>query len=378
MPAVLLFSVATAMSQSRQVTFQVATPAPLTRNEAVYVTGAERELGDWKTDVLSLTRTDSNKWSGVVALPPDIPIEFKITRGSWDTEEVLKDGGIPPNHVIEPGGDTNVAISIAAWKDSAPPPPPKITGNYRIHDKVHSKYLRLDRKVIVWLPPSYDKDPTRRYPVLYMHDGQQVFDPQTSTHQQDWEVDETCTKLMAEGKMQEIIVVAVYCTVDRFDEYNASVKGQNYAKFLIEELKPFIDKEYRTLPDRDHTAVAGSSMGGKMSFYLAWTHPEVYFGAACLSPAFVYDNNELELGLVRRATQCPDIKIYLYCGEGDELEKKLMPGMQEMTRLLVKRGFAGGENLLIDEDPPAPHNEAAWARHTPQWLLFLFGKRSQP
>ena len=204
--------------------------------------------------------------------------------------------------------------------------------------------------------------------------GQQVFDPGTSTHGQDWEVDEWCARLIAGDRMEEIIVVAAYCTPARYREYHPGVEGDRYARFLVEELKPMIDRTYRTLPGRDTTAVAGASMGGKISFYLAWARPEVFFGAACLSSAFAYDP-ATELDAVRATAVAPDIKLYLYCGGGDPLEKKLLPGTREMASLLEERGFRTGGNLRVAIDEAAVHNEAAWKTVTGDWLAFLFPKR---
>lgn len=363
--------------KDRQVTFEIAATETLPPDGKVYITGGETALGNWAPDAVPLALTTAGVWSAALRLPADRAVEFKVTRGSWDLEEVLPDGSVPPNHILPSGGDSNqtVRIEVRGWKKPQPPPEPKITGSYRIHDAFKSQFLRFDRKVIVWLPYSYEKQKKRRYPVLYMHDGQQVFDPQTSTHGVDWGVDETCTRLIAEGRLQEIIVVGIYCTADRSPEYSPSELGTNYARFLIEELKPFVDREYRTLPGRDSTAVAGSSMGGKISFYLAWTHPEVFFGAACLSPAFVRSSPELELDLVRDATTPPpDVRLYLYCGGADDLEREFVLGMRQMAALLRGRGFREGESLLVVDDPAAVHNEAAWAKVTEQWLVFLFGK----
>jgi predicted alpha/beta superfamily hydrolase len=363
----------------RQVTFEITAPEPLPEGGTVFITGGDPSLGNWAPDAVPLTRGTGGVWTVTRILPADGAVEFKVTRGSWDSEEILADGSVPPNHVLPPGGASNqtVRIEVRGWKKPQPPPEPKITGRYRVHDAFTSRFLRFDRRVIVWLPFSYEKQTKRRYPALYMHDGQQVFDPQTSTHGVDWGVDETCTRLIAEGKLQEIIVVGSYCTADRFAEYDPADQGTNYTRFMIEELKPFIDRTYRTLPDRDHTAVAGSSMGGKISFYLAWMHPEVFFGAACLSPAFVTrEKTDLEIDLVRDADRpTPDIKLYMYCGGADELEQRFTLGMRQMHGLLRGRGIEDGESLLVVEDPAAVHNEAAWAKVTGQWLLFLFGKK---
>ncbi len=361
-------------SASRQITFEVTTSTPLPVGEQVFIAGDTDALGNWAADGFPLTRVEDTVWSGSLLFPASQRVEYKITRGAWNAEEALEDGSVPGNQAIEPGPDRLVQHRVARWKDTGAGPHPQITGNYRLHEGFHSQHLRFDRSVIVWLPPSYGDNRRRRYPVLYMHDGQQVFDPQTATWRQDWQVDEWCTKLIAEDALQEFIVVAAYSTEDRFVEYNPSLAGPEYARFMIEELKPFIDREYRTKPDRDSTAVAGSSMGATISFYLAWTHPDVYFGAACLSPAFRFKDDTYSLDMVRRPGRAPDVRLYLYSGLGDSTEQELAETMYEMVGLLQARGFKPGRNLRVVEDPLAQHNEAAWAAHTDDWLQFLFGK----
>ncbi len=258
----------------------------------------------------------------------------------------------------------------------SPPDAPGNTGEIRTHAAFPSRFLEPARDILVWLPPSYRATRARRYPVLYMHDGQQLFDPRTSTHGQAWEMDKTCARLISAGQMRDIMVVGVNNTPDRRAEYDPSAKGLDYARFLIEELKPFVDREYRTHPGRAHTAVAGSSMGGKISFHLAWNHPDVYFGAACLSPAFTLGVGPGDIERIRAVRGAPDVRFYLYCGAGDELERRLIGGQRAMARLLRARGFSARRgNLATVEDPLAFHHEAAWARHTEPWLRFLFGRR---
>lgn len=366
---------AKARSESRQITFEVTTRKPLPVGEQVFITGNHDSLGNWDPDGFPLTRTADNVWVGSAVFPAGQTIEYKITRGSWDSEEALENGAVPAaNKTALADQDRQVRHEVARWKDTAEAPTPQITGNYRIHESVHSNFLRFNRRVIVWLPPSYEKDRKRRYPVLYMHDGQQVFDPQTSTWKQDWEVDEWCAKLIAQKKLKEIIVVAAYSTEDRFVEYNPSLGGPQYARFMIEELKPFIDKEYRTQPGRKSTAVAGASMGGTISFFLAWTRPDIYFGAACLSPAFRFKNDQFCLDIVRGTSRPPDTQLYLYCGLGDSTEQELAEGMKELAGLLETCGLSRQRNLRVTEDLEARHNEAAWANHSSEWLLYLFGK----
>ena len=360
--------------ESRLITFEITTRSPLPVGEQVFIAGNQNSLGNWAPDGLPLTRTDDNVWTGSALVPVDQNVEYKITRGSWDTEEILEDSSVPAiNRTILANQDRQVHHEVAGWKDAKLVASPQITGNYRIHEGFHSSFLRFDRRVIVWLPPSYETARERRYPVLYMHDGQQVFDPQTSTWKQDWEIDEWCTKLIAQKELKEIIVVAVYSTEDRFVEYNPSLGGPQYARFMIEELKPFIDREYRTQPGPETTAVAGASMGGSISFFLAWTRPDIYFGAACLSPAFRFKDDQFCLDIVRSTACPPDTRLYLYCGLGDSTEQELAEGLKEMVGLLETCRFSQ-RNLRVVEDMGARHHEAAWAKHSRDWLIYLFGK----
>ncbi len=359
--------------QTRRCTFRISTETPLPAGEQVFISGNDPALGDWAPDGLPLTRVQDCLWTGTAVLPAGRTIEYKITRGSWQAEEALPSGAFSPNKTLRPGAGAVIENKVLRWRDSQLPPAPQITGNYEIHRNVKSKFLAEPRDVIVWLPPSWSKKGTASYPVLYMHDGQQVFDPNTSTWNHALDVDDYCTELMKAGEMQEIIVVAVYSTGDRAVEYDPAAKGEDYAKFIVEELKPFMDKTYRTKPGRESTAVAGASRGGDISFYLAWTRPDVFFGAACLSPAFRFEGREPCLDAVRNALTVPDIKCYLYCGSGDPLERELMPGMRDMARQLRLAGYKDGVNLLVEEDEPAAHNEESWSRHTPSWLKFLFG-----
>ncbi len=358
--------------EARKITFEITTMTPLPVGEQVFISGNAEGLGDWNPSGLPLAREDDFVWSASIVLPAGRTVEYKITRGSWDTEECRVDGAIPENYELSTGRDRTVKHQVHQWKDHRMSPS-RIAGDYRVHDRVSSLCLRYNRRVIIWLPPSYEQEPDRRYPVVYMHDGQQVFDPATSTWNQDWEVDEWCTKLIDEDRLQEIIVVGIYSTDDRFVEYNPSQMGPEYTRFVVEELKPWIDREYRTLSGRDHTVVAGASLGGSISFYMAWTHPEVFCGAACLSPAFRFNDDQFMLDAVREADSVPDLKIYLYGGQGDELEQQLIAGMREMAALLKGKGMKK-DRLLVVEDPRAEHNEAAWARHTDHWLLYFFGK----
>ncbi len=259
-----------------------------------------------------------------------------------------------------------VLIPVARWKDSTPTG--QITGTVKVHPDMSYPGL-LPRTVHVWLPPGYEEETGQRYPVLYMHDGQQVFDPETSTHGIDWQVDETATRLIEEGKMRKILVVAVNCTSNRFRDYSETPEGAAYQAFMASHLKPFIDRTYRTLADRAHTAVMGASMGGRISFLLAWNHPETFSMAGCLSPSF---DEDLTVRVAGESGPAPALFLYLDNG-GVGLEKKLQAGCDQMLAALEQRGFVRDGNLVWVKDEEAEHNEAAWARRVHVPLLLMFG-----
>ncbi len=244
----------------------------------------------------------------------------------------------------------------------------KIIGDIRYHKKFHSEYLHNERDVFVWLPPSYLIVPGKRYPVLYMHDGQNLMDPTTSFSGTDWQVDETVSGLIKAGKMHEIIIVGINNTEDRLEEYSDSKKGNNYIKFIIEELKPFIDSTYSTIPDARNTAVMGSSMGGLISLLIVWRNPSVFSMGGCMSSSFYYNNDRIFKTIRDSSKPGPGIKIYIDHGE-DGLTRG-----QRMFTLLSEKGFLIGTNIDYFYVPQAEHTESAWAERMERPLVFFFGK----
>ena len=355
----------------------VQTAISLGVGEQVFLTGSSDELGRWDVRAVPMTRTDDRRWEATLALRTAEPVEFKVTRGSWETEEVDAQGKLMANHVLRPAEGGTVEIRVADWKDvRLAKVKPGIAGDYRRLPKVHSNFLEHDRDVIVWFPPGYDARPTKRYPVLYMHDGRQVFDPSTATWGKDWQVDEIAQDMILNGELEPFIVVAADCTEARRDEYSPGRKGDAYLRFLVEELKPLVDATWRTDPER--SAIAGSSMGGLISFYAAWKRPDVYFGAACLSPAFVERYGHDCFGMVEAARgKLPELRLFLSCGGAAGLEAELLDGTLKMADRLKAAGYPE-KDLSVRIESWAEHNEEAWARMTPHWLRFLFGRPQIP
>ena len=236
----------------------------------------------------------------------------------------------------------------------------------------------LPRAITVWLPPLYDKEITRRFPVLYMHDGQNLFDPASSYAGVTWRVDEAIQALTEEGKIDPPLVVGLHNTPDRLEDYAPTPKGFAYARFVVERVKPWVDAHYRTRIGREDTAVMGSSMGGLASFLLSWTYPQIFSKAGCLSPVFLNDHDpkvDVCSWVEGYHGKAKGIRLYIDNG-GQGLERSLQAGCLKMVSLLRERGYRDGSDLVWFYDEPAEHHEAAWAARLWRPLSFLFGARS--
>jgi enterochelin esterase-like enzyme len=248
-------------------------------------------------------------------------------------------------------------------------PQTSISGQLVYYDEVISPRLRYPRDIIIWLPPSYTRRQHRRYPVLYAHDGQNLMDPSTAFLGRDWKLDEIASDLIRRKKIQEIIIVGIYNTPDRLKEYAGSAKGKAYAEFIVRELKPFMDDMYRT--DRSNTGVIGSSMGGLISFYLAWWYPEIFTKAACMSSSFLWNKQHAVREVLNYTGRKKRIKFYLDVGEREPM---LLPAFIDMVGALREKGFRNSVDLEYHLALSAEHSEPDWSRRVWRPLQFLFGR----
>ncbi len=357
-------------AEERTVIVAVVAPAGTPADAQVCIAGNIPAVGNWDPAAKVMDKQNDSLWTFTVGVPEGTLLEFKITRGSWSTEAVYDSGGIPPNTQLRVLKDTTLTLRPIGWSDRFFVSRGGITGTVRYLRGLEGEGLAYARDVIVWLPPSYEADSTRRYPVLYMHDGQNIIDPSTSFIGYDWRVDEVSDSLIREGKMKEVIVVGIYNSPHRMAEYDDTEEGTAYMHFIVSRLKPMIDSNYRTLPDREHTSTMGSSMGGLISFLLAWNHPEVFSQAACLSPVF----RESILDRVASFSGPPKgVRLYIDDG-GKGLDNELLPGCERMVSILGGKGFERGNNLEWFYDETAEHNERAWAHRLWRPLLFMSAK----
>lgn len=233
--------------------------------------------------------------------------------------------------------------------------------------------LDRERTVRIYLPPGYEHS-TRRYPVLYMHDGQNLFDDATA-YAGEWGVDETLNALAKSRGLRLIVVGIDHGGAERVRELNpwdntqyGKGEGEQYMAFVVDVLKPWIDQHYRTQPDRQHTAIMGSSMGGLISSFAISRYSQVFGGAGIFSPAYWLAPQVFDY--VASHPPPSTARLYFYAG-GSENES-MVPDMQRMVAVLERAGLPP-RNLAVEIDPVGRHNEAAWRAEFPRAVAWLFG-----
>ena len=329
------------------VAFELHAP-DLAEEAAVFITGSLPALGNWNPELIRMQPTGDHKWTFEMQSQTGLPIEYKYTLGSWSREAASPDGSPLQNLVIEPTASTTVRDTVNFWTTAeARKISGQITGTVQYHKQLEFEGL-LPRDIIVWLPPGYDTS-SDRYPVLYMHDGQNIFDPKTSSFGVDWQIDETLTRMIADGSCPPIIVVGIYNTSERAADYLPGEQGERYSNFVCTRLKPFVDRKYRTDRSRAATAIGGSSAGGICAFRIAWENPEIFSKAICMSPAFKYQRpgGSYRVSYIEQFSKSgkPDpLPVFYLDNGGIGLEKILQPGVDEMLIEFKAKGMEAGRD----------------------------------
>ena len=259
-----------------------------------------------------------------------------------------------------------------------------LTGDIEQHAQFASRILKNQRDIWVYLPPGYRRSTSRRYPVFYLHDGQNVFDAATAFGGTEWNADETAQGLINRRLIEPLIIVAVGGAGEhRIHEYtptsgrlepnggsDAKSRGllRAYGRFLVHELKPFIDQTYRTRPDKDSTGLGGSSLGGLASLILSFWFPNTFTRIAALSPSVWWDDSVIHR-IVEEIDEAPrSSKIWLDTGTHEE-------GWERAGHLrdqLIERGWRLHDDLNYKEVQGAEHAEWAWSARFEAVLRFLF------
>lgn len=325
-------------------------------------------------------------------LPLEIEYKWTIQLPSFGAEDIwlgvekASDGVSEiENRVVTltptASGTTEVNDVVAAFRDPHAAEQPTVVGNLDIFD-VDAPELGagLKRTVRVYTPSDYETS-GKSYPVIYMQDGQNLFDQATS-FAGEWQIDETMEERLAAG-LETAIVVGIDNTADRMDEYTPpwedaqDAKGDDYVRFVKGSLKTYIDDNYRTLEDAANTMIGGSSMGGLISFYAGMKYPETFGGVLALSPSFQINTTEARNGFLASLYNDKMPRLFLAAGTEEPLE----PYLDAVSMELYTMGFPVADNLYVYENEGASHNEANWRAVFPEayaWVRSSEGGNYDP
>ena len=359
------------------VEFVVRVPETTPPDRRVFLAG-DGPLGDWSATGVPLDRVSDDTFRASMALPPGFRGRFLVTLGRWREAESDGRGHEPPPREVRADAPHAVEADVRGW-DQTP---------VEYHHGFPSQFLPHARTLSVWLPPGYGLHPGRRYPVLYMHDGQNLFDAHTAFGGVPWGADEVAEREVRAGRVPPLIIVGVANTPDRLSEYGP--KGdwsegepnlaRDYGRFLVEEVKPFVDMAYRTRPEPEHTGVAGSSMGGLISLHLCQWYPDVFGKCAAMSPSLWWDGEHFLRHATTPAEWLDSCRVWLDVGDQETGSRAnsaaTLRRVRRLAAVFEKHGLREGEQFRRVEVPGGTHNEVSWGARFDQVLRFLFSSAS--
>lgn len=351
-------------------------------NEAlrVFAAGNIEELGKWRPNGLELNKVGDRTFEGSFEAELDREIEFKITQGDWAKVEQSGRGTDIPNRKIrieknKVGQPLRIDVKVERWK-VAKSKVSSLTGVVDFHRDVGSKYLKEKRTVAVWLPPGYEAS-TDRLPVLYMLDGQNLMDEATAAFGEEWGVDESLFELIETKKIPPLIVVAVWNSPLRMSEYTFSRDqrvgqggdGANFLRFLIEELKPFVDDNYRTAKSAEQTWIGGSSLGGLFALYASAKRSDIFGGCLAFSPSLHWDEEHVLTSAANGELKWSRCNIWISMGasEGSSSESQIanVERVERLDKMLREAASESEVTLKIFDGEIATHREPSWRAQFP-------------
>jgi predicted alpha/beta superfamily hydrolase len=347
--------------------------------EHIYVAG---NFNQWDpTEKEYLLHPNQNGIYSITLSLPDGNYEYKFTRGSWEKSETDSSGKGIANRSFSLHSDTAIRIKILGWNDDfksnivANKKNHTASVNVKIMDTAfYMPELKRSRKIWIYLPPDYAKS-KKSYPVLYMQDGQNLFDNATS-FAGEWGVDEYLDSIFKKGEKEVIVVGIDNGLSKRMDEYNpwqfqnfGKGEGNQYVDFLVKNLKLYVDAHYHTLKNKQNTFIAGSSMGGLISLYAVLKYPNVFGGAGIFSPAF-WTASGIDSTVIADSKRM-DSKLFFYAGgkEGDSM----VPDMKRIEKEIKNHSSSPVKEII---DPDAKHNEAAWRKYFPDFYEWAVGGKN--
>lgn len=366
------------------VTFRVSVPSTTPSATAVYIAG---NFQGWNpgSAAHALTKQADGTWQITLSLPDGAPIQYKFTRGSWATVEKGPNGEEIANRSYTPSGTATLNLTVANWADQ---PVSTIVGH--VESFQFAPFMN-GRKCWVYLPPGYATS-TDRYPVLYMHDGQNLFDVATS-FAGEWRVDEACEALIASGEIPPIIVIGIEnAGGGRCNEYTPWAKSgtggpcvgggaDTYLSAIRDVLIPEVNRRYRTRTGSRFTFMSGSSLGGLVSIYAAYGYSDVWGRVAAVSPSIWWREQEL-LGFAIQTGRPPTLDRYYQDmgtqesgftdNNGNGIDDYI-EDLRAMKTVALSQGFIENDDFKSLEAAGHSHNEFYWSQRMPGILRFLTG-----
>jgi predicted esterase len=351
-----------------QITFKIAElPKNTTQNPKLYLASS---LNNWNPNNNEFEFKKNSDGSFILIIPtPSQKIEYKITQGNWETAEDSS------NRILEVSDSSKtVELKIQNWTQ---PKEKKhtTTSNVKIlSENFKIPQLNTTRKIWVYLPPDYNKS-NKKYPVIYMHDGQNLFDEFTS-FSGEWSVDETLNEIFQETGKSAIVIgidnggetrLAEYSPWNN-EKYKTKGEGDLYLEFLTKTLKPYIDKTYKTQKQASKTLIMGSSMGGLISLYASVKYPTVFAKAGIFSPAFWFVSKDLKTYLNKNQSNLKNSKLYFVAGKNED--ETMVPEIETVNESLLKK-LIPEKNIVVKIDEDGTHSENYWKRELKQALIWL-------
>ncbi|MEM7284275.1 MAG: alpha/beta hydrolase-fold protein [Pseudomonadota bacterium] len=376
-----------AQEETQQVTIVAVVPEDAPQ---VYLSGNLPELGPWHPAALPMEGNGAQRVA-TISVPSGHNLQFKVTGGSWEQEGLGPSGTVMPAFSLTVTEDTSYTAEIAGfrkdpkifiedWKGSG------VEGQLVYWLDVKSERLKDPRHVVIWLPPGYE-DSNKNYSVIYMHDGQNLFDPRIAYTNVDLGVDEAMMRGVSDGLYDPAIIVGIWNTAERLMEYSPWHDADKYADFVVKEIVPRVNEDFRVKTGPENTFTMGSSMGGLVSFYLVNNFPNIFGACGCVSSHVTWSPQMIEwfngrdptgadptpyiqTDIKEGATVAKDVRMFFDYGTKG-LDAAYHPTHQIMKRWLLEQGLEEGSDFMVKKYDGADHNEASWRERVGDQLAWL-------
>jgi predicted alpha/beta superfamily hydrolase len=360
-----------------QVTFIASSiPSDTPPGESLYIAGNFTGWQPGSPDFV-MHKNAQDKWEITLNAQPDgTIIKFKFTRGSWETVEKGTNGEEIPDRSFTYGNNDTILVNILRWAEGGVNQSTAAENVEVMDENFFMPQFNRTRRIWIYYPPDYETS-GKNYPVLYMHDGQNLFDVLTS-FSGEWEVDETLNELFEEGYTVPIVVGIDNGGIHRINEYTpwsnseyGGGDGAKYLQFVVETLKPYIDENFRTIPGRESTGIMGSSLGGLISHFGMLQYPETFGKAGLFSPSYWFSDSVWNFTASAQTGEW--LRVYQMCGSAEGSNTDV--NMLRMNDSLIARGMplSNIQNKVV---PGGQHNEALWRGNFREAFLFLFDGNS--